>query len=223
MDRKELKFLKKTAYEIREDVIHMGPRSGNVPHIGPALSCTDIVTTLYFKYMNVDPANPHWDGRDRFVISKGHACLAVYAALAKKGYFPTEELWKVKSVNAMLQGHPDMKKIPGIDATSGSLGNGLSFALGMAIGLKYQKNPAHVYCILGDGDSQEGMIWEAAMFAGAHRYDNLTAILDYNHQQGSGSVEEILSMEPMADKWKSFNWNVLEANGHDFEDLANKI
>ena len=223
MDRKEVKYLEQTACEIRRDVIHMGPRSGNVPHIGPALSCTDIITALYFNIMDVDPKNPHWEDRDRFVISKGHACLSLYAALAKKDYFPTEELWKVKQCNAMLQGHPDMKKIPGIDATSGSLGNGLSFALGIAMAVKYQQKNSRVYALLGDGDSQEGMIWEAAMLAGSRRVDNLVAVLDYNHLQGSGSTDQILSMEPLADKWRSFNWNVMEANGHSMEDLVNKL
>lgn len=223
MDRRKIKELEKTAYELRLDTIHMGPRSGNVPHLGPALSCADFVTALYFNFMHVDPKNPHWEDRDRFVISKGHACLIVYAALARLGFFPTEELWKVKQCNAMLQGHPDMKKIPGIDATSGSLGNGLSFALGIALALRYEKKKSHVYCVLGDGDSQEGMIWEAAMLAGARHVDNLTAILDYNHLQGSGAVDQILPMEPMADKWKSFGWHVLEMNGHSMEDICNKI
>lgn len=220
---KEIHELEKTACLVRIDTTQIGPRSGNTPHLAPALSCTDIVTALYFHYMNIDPKNPKWDERDRFVISKGHAALSLYAALARRGYFPIDELWKAKQIGAMLQGHPDMKKIPGIDATSGSLGSGLSFALGIAMARRYKKRTGRVYCLIGDGDAQEGMIWEAAMYAGTHKIDNLIAILDYNHLQSSGSVEEIVDMEPLGDCWKRMGWTVFEANGNNMADICNAI
>lgn len=221
MDQKECKRLELAATQLRKDVIQIGKKI--VIHAGGSLSCADIVAALYYKIMSVKPSDPHWEDRDRFVISKGHSCLTVYAALAELGFFPREELWNAKEVGSILQGHPDMKKTPGIDATSGSLGNGLSFALGIALALKYQKKNSQVYCLIGDGDSQEGMIWEAAMLAGAKRTDNLVAILDYNHLQGSGVVEDIIPMEPLADKWAAFGWNVLAVNGHDMADIVSKL
>lgn len=224
MDRREIKFLEKTAYEMRQDVVHMGPRANITPHIAPAFSCADIVAALYFKFMKLNPQDPKDPDRDRFVISKGHACMILYAALARRGFFPQDWLWNVKNVGSKLQGHPDMNKTPGVDSTSGSLGNGLSMALGMAMALKYQKNyNRKVFCIIGDGDSQEGMIWEAAAMASTRRVDNLIAILDFNHLQGSGQVEDIINMEPVVDRWKSFGWNVMEVNGHCMEDICTKL
>ena len=220
---KEIKILKQTALQIRRDVLEMGPRSGNVCHVGPAFSCTDIVTALYFKFLRIDPKNPMWEDRDRFIISKGHGATCVYSALARLGYFEVEELWKIKQMGASLQGHPCMRKTPGIDMTSGSLGNGLSIGLGMAIGLKYKKKKSKAVVILGDGEVQEGMIWEAAMCASVLNMDNLTAIIDYNHHQSSGSVDLYMSLEPLADKWKSFGWNVLNMNGHDMNDIISKL
>ena len=221
MDRNEIRRLEMAAVQLRRDVLDIGKKI--VIHAGGSLSCADIVAALYFRCMNIDPANPHWEDRDRFVMSKGHSCLVQYAALAELGFFPKDELWHAKEVGSILQGHPDMKKTPGVDATRGSLGNGLSFALGIALALKYQKKTAQVYALIGDGDAQEGMIWEAAMLAGARRTDNLIAILDYNHLQGSGVVEDIIPMEPLADKWASFGWNVLQVNGHNMSDVVDRL
>ena len=221
--KKEINELKKMACTMRMDVVHMGPRSGNVPHVGPAFSCADIVSALYFHFMNVRPEDPHWEDRDRFVISKGHGALCVYSALAHRGFFSVDELWKIKQVGAMLQGHPDMKKIPGIDATTGSLGNGMSFALGIAAAMNLGKKSGKVYCLLGDGEAQEGIVWEAAMYAGAKKLDNFITILDYNHQQGSGVVDDIIDMEPLKDCWKKFGWRVLEINGNCMEEVCSAL
>lgn len=223
MTNDEIKKLKITANSIRKDIIHMGPRSGNVVHLGGPLGCTDILTILYFKFLNIKPENPKWEERDRFILSKGHSYTAYYAVLAHRGFFDREELWTARSINSRLQGHPDMNKTPGVDFTSGSLGNGFSIALGMAIGLKYLKNPAKVVVIIGDGETQEGIVWEAAMSAPLRKVDNLIGILDYNHYQSSGSVDEILPLEPLAEKWQAFGWNVLEMDGHDFVDINKKL
>ncbi len=223
MDRKHIKELEKRAYEMRLDVMHMGPRSGNVPHIAPSFSCAEIISALYFNTLNIDPKNPDWEERDRFIMSKGHGCLVQYSALARRGFFDMDELWKVKSIGSILQGHPDMQKTPGIDATSGSLGNGFSFAVGIADALKYKNSDANVYCLVGDGDSQEGIVWEGALFAGNRKLDNLVAILDYNHMQSGGSVDKIMSIEPVANKWESYGWKVLETNGHKVEDIVDAL
>lgn len=220
---KEINALKKMACTMRMDVVQMGPRSGNVPHIAPAFSCADIVSALYFHFMNIRPEDPHWEDRDRFIISKGHGALCVYSALAHRGFFSVDELWKVKQAGAMLQGHPDMKKIPGIDATTGSLGNGISFALGIASAMKLQKKAGKVYCLLGDGEAQEGIVWETAMYAGAKKLDNLVTIMDYNHLQGSGVVDDIIDMEPLGDCWKKFGWRVTEINGNSMEEICSAL
>lgn len=217
---KELKLMANT---IRQDIINIAYKAEGPSHPGPALSCTDIVTALYFKFMNVDPENPSWEDRDRLILSKGHACPVVYSALAQKGFFPKEWLLTVRKVDSKLQGHPDMKKTPGIDMTSGSLGNGLSAGLGMAIYLKSKKKNSKVYVILGDGESQEGPVWEAAMSAPVLGADNLIAIVDHNHFQSCGSVEEILPMGNMKGMWESFGWNVVEMNGHSMEDIVCKL
>lgn len=216
----ELKLL---ANELRIDVMEMGPKSGNVCHVAPSYSCVEILCALYFEILNVRPSDPKWSDRDRFIISKGHACPIYYAILAQMGYFNKDELWTVKQVGSILQGHPDMNKTPGVDMTSGSLGNGLSIGLGMALGLKLQKKNSRVFVLLGDGEIQEGMVWEAAMTASAKKADNLVAIVDYNHFQSAGSVEEIIPLHPIEDKWKSFGWNVLAVNGHNYADLVSKL
>ena len=220
---KKINELERMACQMRMDVVQMGPRSGNVPHIAPAFSCADIVSALYFHFLNVRPEEPRWDERDRFVISKGHGALCVYSALAHRGFFPVDELWKVKQAGAMLQGHPDMKKIPGIDATTGSLGNGISFALGIAAGVRLKGRTGKVYCLLGDGEAQEGIVWEAAMYAAAKKMDNFITILDYNHLQGSGRVDGIIDMEPLPDCWKRFGWRVLEINGNDIREICSAL
>lgn len=216
--------LKRTAIQIRRDIMDIAAHCGNgTIHVGPALSCTDIVTALYFDVMNVDPQNPLWEGRDRFVMSKGHAYPALYSALAERGYFPREELLTTRRINSRLQGHPALGKTPGVDMTSGSLGNGLSCGLGIAWALKLQKKNAHVFVLLGDGELQEGAVWEAAMSAPNHRIDNLTAIVDYNHLQSGGSVENINDLHPLADKWRSFGWKVFEIDGHDIDEITDRL
>lgn len=211
------------ANDVRMDVLEMAPRSGNGIHIGPAFSCADILTVLYYEMMNIRPEDPNWADRDRFIISKGHATPALYAVLAKLGYYDREELWHIKNIGHMLQGHPSMSKTPGIDMTSGSLGNGLSIGLGMALGLKQQQKKSDVYVLIGDGEFQEGMTLEAMMAAPAKKADNLVAIVDYNHHQSSGSVEDIMPLHSMADKWKSFGWRVFEVDGHNIPELYSRL
>lgn len=215
--------LTKIANTIRKDIVDIAYKAGGPSHPGPALSCTDIVTALYFKIMNIRPDDPHWEDRDRLILSKGHACPVIYAALAEKGYFDKGWLYTLRQIGSKLQGHPDMNKTPGIDMTSGSLGHGLSAGLGMALALKIKKKKSKVFVILGDGELQEGLVWEAAMAAPRLRADNLIAIVDYNHFQSCGSTEEILPLEPLADKWKAFGWRVLEMNGHNMDDIVNKL
>ena len=220
---KELKRLKKVAVEMRRDIINMAAHCGTAIHVGPALSCTDMMAALYFKIMNIDPENPTWDERDRFVMSKGHAYAALYSALAERGFFPREELLTARGINSRLQGHPALGKTPGVDMTAGSLGNGFACALGIAKALKLKGSHAHVYAMLGDGESQEGVIWEAALAAPNFGCDNLTAIVDYNHFQSCGAVKDIMPMYPMADKWKAFGWEVWEMNGNDMADVVKTL
>ena len=219
----KIKELKLQAIQTRRDILNQGPRCGCRVHVAPGLSCADIVTALYFDILNIRPDQPDWQERDRFVISKGHACPALYSVLARRGYFPEEELWRAKNLHSMLQGHPDMRKTPGVDMTSGSLGNGMATGFGIALGMKYLKLKSRVFVLLGDGDSQEGVVWEAAMAAPNKHCDNLKVIIDYNHLQSSGSVDEIMSMEPLADKWKAFNWKVFEMNENDMEDVVRTL
>lgn len=215
--------LQMIANELRMDVMEMAPRSGNAIHVGPAYSCADILTVLYYELMNIDPKNPDWEDRDRFIISKGHATPVLYALLAKLGYYDREELWNIKNLGSILQGHPCMNKTPGIDMTSGSLGNGLSIGLGMALSLKQQKKKSEVYVLLGDGEFQEGMVLEAMMAAPAKKADNLVAIMDYNHHQSSGSVEDIMPLHSLADKWRSFGWRVFEIDGHNIPEIYSRL
>ncbi len=211
------------ANNIRRDIVDIAFKAQGPSHPAPALSCTDIVTALYFHIMNVDPENPQWEDRDRFVLSKGHAAPVIYSALAEKGFFPKDWLPTVRRLNSKLQGHPDMKKTPGIDMTSGSLGNGLSAALGMAIYLKHEKKNSQVYCILGDGEIQEGLVWEAVLAAPALGADNLTAIVDCNHLQSCGSVTDIQHVPGMARAWEAVGWNVLRCNGHNMEEVVSAL
>lgn len=218
-----IKDLRLMANTIRRDIVDIAYKAQGPSHPGPALSCADIVTALYFKIMKTDPANPHWEDRDRFVLSKGHACPVIYSALAEKGFFPKEWLLTVRSINSHLQGHPDMKKTPGVDMSSGSLGNGLSAALGMAIYLKHEKKDAQVYCILGDGECQEGTVWEAVLSAPAMGIDNLTAIVDCNHLQSCGSVTEIMHIPGMSRAWEDMGWHVISINGHDMNQIVSAL
>lgn len=219
----EYQKLRLMANTIRRDILDIAYKAQGPSHPGPALSCADIVTALYFKIMKIDPDNPRWSDRDRFILSKGHACPVVYAALARRGFFSLDELMTVRHIGSRLQGHPDMKKTPGIDMTSGSLGNGLSLGEGMAVFAKRFRKAFKTYVLLGDGELNEGTIWEAVMSSGALKLDNLIAIVDYNHLQSCGATGDILSMEPLKDKWSAFGWNVLTVNGHNMEEIISAL
>ena len=216
LDEKQIKSLGDRANELRREVIDMiylcESSSG---HFGGSMSAAEIVTVLYWEILNVDPKNPQWDKRDRFVLSKGHSVPILYAALAHKGYFDREILKTYRERGSILQGHPDCLKTPGLDTSSGSLGQGLSVALGMALGARHSKNKFNVYCLLSDGEMDEGMVWEAAMAANHYKVSNLTAIVDYNHLQVDGPTNEIMNIEPLADKWKAFGWEYIVIDGHD--------
>ncbi len=217
-----VKELKQMAAVIRTDIIEM-ICTAQAGHPGGSLSATDIVTALYFRVMNIDPKKPHWPDRDRFILSKGHACPVWYAALAERGYFDKKHLATLRRMDSILQGHPDMNKTPGIDMTAGSLGHGLSAGLGMALSARLRKKDYHVWVVIGDGESQEGSIWEAAMAAPKWKTDNLVAILDRNHLQNDACVEDILPIEPVADKWKAFGWHVVAIDGHCMEDIVKAL
>ena len=218
MDTQAKKQLKMTACKVRMGVIEetFQAKSG---HPGGSLSVADLLTYLYFKEMNIDPAQPKMETRDRFVLSKGHTAPALYAVMAQRGYFPEEELKSLRKVGSRLQGHPSMKLLPGIDMSTGSLGQGISAAVGMALGSKYDKKGFQVYTVLGDGELEEGQVWEAAMFAAAKKLDNLVAIVDNNNLQIDGSVEEVNSPYPIPEKFVAFGWNVIEIDGHCFDDI----
>lgn len=211
----------KIANTIRIDIVNMLAISGS-GHPGGSLSMTDILTYLYFNEMNINPDNIS-EARDRFVLSKGHGVPALYATLANRGFFPKEDLDTLRKADSDLQGHPHRLDTKGIDASTGSLGQGLSIAVGMALGLKLSKIKANVFSILGDGESQEGQIWEAAMSAGFRNLDNLCVFLDFNNLQIDGKVSDIKDIYPVIDKWKAFNWNVIDINGHDFDDIDKAI
>ncbi|WP_052090867.1 transketolase [Desulfosporosinus sp. HMP52] len=210
--------LKRVANVIRQDIISMlaAAKSG---HPGGSLSAADIVATLFFNEMRLNPKDPHWEDRDRFVLSKGHAAPVLYSALAEKGYFPKEELQGLRQTGHMLQGHPDMKKTPGVDMSTGSLGQGLSAANGMALAGKLDGKDYRVYAVLGDGEMAEGQIWEAAMAAAHYKLDNLTAILDYNGLQIDGKTDSVMCSAPLVQKWQAFCWHVIEVDGHDIDAL----
>ena len=210
--------LKKVANDIRIDVVE-SIHCGGSGHPGGSLSIAEMMAVLYFHEMNVDEKNPKWEDRDRFVLSKGHAAPAYYAALAERGYFDKEVLKTLRHIDSILQGHPDMKKVPGVDMSTGSLGQGISAAAGMAHYAKRAGKDFRVYAILGDGEIQEGQVWEAAMSAGHFKLDNLTAFLDNNDLQIDGHVSEEMSIYPVREKFEAFGWNVVEADGHDIEEL----
>ena len=216
--KKSYDDLSQIALKIRKESIEMIHEAAS-GHPGGALSIADILTVLYFKEMNVDPKNPKKEDRDRFVLSKGHASAAYYATLAEKGYFPTEELIEFRKLTSRLQGHPDMRYIPGVDMSTGSLGQGLSAANGMAIAGKLDNKKYRVYCVLGDGEIQEGQVWEAAMTSSKYNLDNLCVIVDNNNLQIDGTVEEVMSPYPIDEKFESFGFNVINIDGHDFEQI----
>ncbi len=215
-------FLKAQARQIRKDILTM-IHAAHSGHPGGSLSAADIVTALYFHFMHVDPARPRWEDRDRFILSKGHACPVWYACLARKGFFPVEWLLTLRKIDSLLQGHPDMLKTPGVDMTTGSLGQGLSAAVGMALGLKLDHKPARVYAVLGDGELDEGQVWEAALSAAKYRLDNLLVCVDYNNLQLDGPCDRIMPVEPLAAKWDAFNWQVFEMDGHDMSQIVKTI
>lgn len=210
--------LAKVACNVRMGIIE-GTFNAKSGHPGGSLSIAEILTYLYFKEMNVDPANPAMADRDRFVLSKGHAAPALYSVMAQKGYFPVEELKTLRKVDSRLQGHPSMKCLPGIDISSGSLGQGISAACGMALGAKLSNADFRVYSILGDGEIEEGQVWEAAMYAAAKKLDNLVAFVDNNNLQIDGTVEEVNSPYPIPEKFAAFGWNVIEIDGHSFDEI----
>jgi transketolase len=190
-------------------------------HPGGSLSAVELVVALYYAVMRHDPKNPKWPDRDRFILSKGHAAPLLYSILAEWGYFPKEQLKTLRKINSMLQGHPDMKKTPGVEMCAGSEGVGLSVAIGEALAARIDNRKYRVYVMMGDGEMQEGQIWEAAMCASKYRLDNITAIVDRNGIQQDGLTEQIMPIEPLNSKWKSFNWNVIEVDGYDFEQILN--
>lgn len=214
---KEIKQLEEKARQIRRLIIQMLVKAGS-GHPGGSLSATDVVACLFFKVMRHNPKDPHWPNRDRFHMSKGHCCPLWYAVLAECGYFSLDELWKLRKLGSSLQGHPDVCT-PGINVASGSLGQGLSVSLGMALAGKLDKKDYRVYCLLGDGEIQEGNIWEAAMACSHYQSDNLCAILDYNRFQIDGRVEEIMDIEPIVDKWRAFGWHTISIDGHNISQI----
>ncbi|MBR6308303.1 MAG: transketolase [Lachnospiraceae bacterium] len=209
--------LQKMANEVRKGIL-TAVHSAKAGHPGGSLSAADIYTYLYFEEMNIDPKNPNKEDRDRFVLSKGHTAPGLYSTLANRGYFPVEDLKTLRKLGSYLQGHPCIH-IPGVDMSSGSLGQGISAAVGMALGAKVQGKGNRVYCLVGDGEAEEGQVWEAAMFAGHRKLDNLCVILDYNGLQIDGKLEEVCSAEPFADKFKAFRFHVIEINAHDFDEI----
>ncbi len=218
MDGKKMIELKLTAAKIRRHVIEAitCAKSG---HPGGSLSSTDIITMLYFDEMKVDAKNPAWEERDRFVLSKGHAAPAYYSALAIKGFFSEDDLITLRKIDSYLEGHPSMRKIPGCDMSTGSLGQGISCAVGMAIAGKLDKKDYRVYSILGDGELEEGQVWEAAMAAAHYKLDNLVAFVDHNGLQIDGNISDVMNPNPVADKFAAFGWNVIAIDGHDFEQI----
>ena len=219
MEQEKLNRLKKIATELRLDIIEE-VHSAKSGHPGGSLSIADIITYLYYEEMNIAPKNPNWADRDRFVLSKGHTAPALYAVLAEKGYFPKEELKKLRQVDSFLQGHPDMKITPGVDMTTGSLGLGISAACGMALAAKIDGKNYRTYAILGDGETEEGQVWEACMFAAHYKLDNLCILIDLNGLQIDGPIAEVMNPAPHAEKLKAFGFHVITIDGHDFDQIA---
>jgi transketolase len=214
--------LEKMARHLRRHVITMIATAGS-GHPGGSLSAADIITALYFKAMLHKPENPQWPDRDRFVLSKGHAAPILYAVLAECGYFPVKELSTLRQLDSRLQGHTDRTLTPGVEMSAGSLGQGLSYGIGIALAGRLDNKGYRVYVLLGDGECEEGQVWEAAMFAPHHRMDNITAIIDHNDLQLDGRVCDIMGLEPLPDKWRAFNWHVLEIDGHNIKDILQAL
>lgn len=211
--------IEQTAKDIRKTIYKIAHYAGG-GHMGAAFSMADIISVLYFdNVLKYDAKNPDWEDRDKFILSKGHACYALYAVLAKAGYFPEEELWHVGKPGSKFGGHPKMHEIPGVEATTGALGHGLSFAIGIAYANKIDHKDSHVYVVLGDGECQEGSIWEGALSAPTLELDNLTVIVDHNKLQAMDDLENIVRMKPFSDKWKAFGWSVVEIDGHNYGEI----
>jgi transketolase len=221
-DEEVIHHLKSIAVDIRKHIIEMLYHAAS-GHPGGSLSCVEALVSLYFQHMHHDPKNPYDPNRDRFILSKGHAAPALYAVLAEAGYFPIKELENLRKINSMLQGHPVCYSTPGVEASTGSLGHGLSFASGVAIAGKLDKKTYRVYALIGDGESEEGQIWEAAASAAHYKLDNLTALLDRNYLQIDGHTEEVMRLESVRDRWSSFGWNVIEVDGHDFTQILTAL
>jgi transketolase len=214
--------IKETARRVRCHIFRTLDAAGE-GHLGGPLSAVEMLCALYFHHMRVDPSRPKWEGRDRFVLSKGHGAVALYATLAEAGYFPKEELLTFRQIGGRLAGHPDMKKTPGVDMSSGSLGIGISTAVGMAIGGKLRNADWRVYCMIGDGESQSGEVWEAAMAAAHYQLDNLTVMLDSNRLQVDGFVQDVMNLEPLRAKWEAFGWRVQEVDGRESGGLPRHV
>ncbi|NTU43450.1 MAG: transketolase [Nitrospirales bacterium] len=219
---RDIDFLTGQARTMRTEILKMLAQSGS-GHTGGSLSSADLVTALYFYKMKHRPVEAHWPERDRFILSKGHAAPLLYAALAMAGYFDKSLLSTLRKMGSPLQGHPSSKMLPGIEVSTGSLGQGLSIANGMALGLRLNNSPPRVYCLMGDGETQEGQVWEAAMTSHHYCLDNLCAFVDMNGLQIDGCCSEVMKIEPVADKWRAFGWHVIEINGHNMEQIVNAL
>lgn len=217
-DTKLIRKLKKMAIIVRKDIIDMSVKAG-CGHVGPGLSWVDICTVLFFHELRIDPKNPKWSERDRFVLSKGHGCLPLYSCLARRSFFPVEELSTFCQLDSNLGGHPDMLTIPGVEASTGSLGHGLPISIGMALAGRFDNKKYRVITVMGDGEVQEGTVWEAAMAAVHYKLDNLIGIIDYNKLEMDGSVKEVMQLEPLREKWEIFGWYVQEINGNEVEEI----
>jgi transketolase len=222
MQSRDTDFLNEKARHVRIEILKMLNAAGS-GHTGGSLSATDIVTALYFYKMRHNPLNPKWDERDRFILSKGHAAPLLYAVLALTGYFDKSLLYTLRRIDSPLQGHPSSKLLQGVEISTGSLGQGLSIANGIAMGLRLDNKSSRVYCLLGDGEVQEGQVWEAAMTAGHYLLDNLCAIIDMNHLQIDGRCEDVMKIDPIHKKWEAFNWHVFEIDGHNMEEIVNTL
>lgn len=216
--KRDLKYCEDMAAKVRVDVIKAVHKAGS-GHPGGSLSAADIVTALYFGEMNINPENPRMEGRDKLILSKGHAAPVQYAALAERGYFPVEDIMSLRKLESKFQGHPNMSKVPGIEMSTGSLGQGISASVGMALANKIDNNPGRIYVVLGDGELQEGLVWEAAMAASHYNLSNMCAIVDWNGLQIDGANDDVMTVKPIDEKFKAFGWNVFVINGHNFEEI----
>jgi len=214
-EAERIRTLEETARLLRRHVLEM-THAADSGHAGGSLSAADLITALYFHELRIDPKRPQWEDRDRFILSKGHACPVLYAALAERGFFPTEELLTLRQIGSRLQGHPELGTTPGVEACAGAEGQGLSVGIGMALAARLDHKPHRIWVMLGDGENDSGQVWEAAMCAAHYKLDNLIAVVDRNGIQQEGRTEEIMRLEPLSEKWKAFGWHVIEINGHDF-------